>query len=234
MADHLLTDLYPEIRRFVKNCPDLTINYALIRAQRIFCRETNFYQTTLNLPLVNDLDVYQLDLNQNDEVIYIKDVMYNNRPLQSQRAADVWITQTGDMPFVYIYEPPDLLMLRPIPHNVSGVPGGGTTNYPVPQTNQTVHISDSMPDICLVRLVLQPKESSTIMPDVIYRDYKEAVCAGASAWILQQPQEVWSNPQLGVQMQSTFQYGINEAKRRRLFGHTSGQVKIRPRSFLFN
>lgn len=232
MATYAVTDILPEIRRHVKGCPDITLIYALKRAIRMFCRESEEYQMTLDLPLVNDLEVYRLDLNTGDEVIRIKDVKYNDYPLQSQRPEDVWFTKTGDQPFVFIFEPPDLLMLKPVPHNVSGAPNNAQTNAPVP----TVPITQSTaltPDVCLVRLVLQPTDASDNVPDLLYRNYKQYIAAGAAAWCLMMQGEVWFNPSLAQVMEAQFVYGYCEGRRRRLFGHNSRTIRVRPRSFLF-
>lgn len=231
---HLVTDLLPEVRRHVKSCPDITLIYALQRAIREFCRESEEYQQTLDLPLVNDLEVYRLNINTGDEVIRVKDVKYNDYPLQSQRPEDVWFTKTGDQPFIFIFEPPDLLMLKPVPHNVSGASNNAQTNAPVTQIPLVTQATQESPDVCLVRLVLQPADGSMNVPEVIYRTYREGIAAGAAAWCLTMQGEVWYNVQLAAMMRAKELYTQNEGKRKRLFGHNSRTIRARPRGFLYS
>lgn len=215
IVDYKQEDILPEIRRHVKNCPDVTLLYAVARAQRIFCRESWFLERTIALQLVNGLDVYELNLmDPNLECIQVRSVQYNQFPLISTRMDDIWISKPGNTPFQFGFEPPDLLYLRPIPTNVqnTGLDGG--------------------PSVCTVRMVCSVKESQDFVPAEIYQNYKDAIAAGAISWCLCMPGEVWTNNQLSQAFNAVFVNGVNEAKRRRQFGGVSRTTRAHPRSWL--
>lgn len=210
-----IDDVIQDVRVFVKNCPDLTIKYALRRAVQEFCRESWIYQQTVQLTPVANQEVYPLDLSI-DRIIDVKAVQYNSVALVNRRGVDAIpspLNTGGTQPYEYIFEPPNLLMLQPVPNNITNP----TTNTPY--------------DL-FVRLVLSPTDSKDHVPEVIYRNYKQQLAAGAIAYCMFMPQEVWSNPEAGMMFNTTFRYGYNEAKRRQMFGSGAGGTRVRPRSFL--
>lgn len=213
-----VADILPEVRRTVKNCPDVTVLYAIRRAIQEFCRESYVYEQTLVLTnhLANNEEVYTLDISGNDDVLMVHQVQYNNVPLQPRRPQDSLpstFSTGGNQPYEYIFEPPNLLYLKPIPSNI-------------------INPSTNLPYECLVKLILVPKDNQDEVPEVIYRYNKTQIGAGAAAFCLAMPGESWSNPQLSMKLENDFKYGYNEAKRRRLAGFTTGGFRVRPRGFL--
>jgi hypothetical protein len=211
-----ISDVIPEVRRFVKNCPDITIQYAIRRAVQEFCRESWCYQKTVQITPVADQEAYPLSILNYDDVLQVKHVMYNNVAITKKRGQDSLpppMSSGGNQPYEFIFEPPNILLMHPVPSNV-------------------INPSTGDPYEVFVRLVLVPKDAQDHVPDVIYNFHKQQLAEGAIAYCMLMPQEVWTNPEQAQMHIANFKYGYNEAKRRQQSGNTEGRMRIRPRSFL--
>lgn len=205
----IISDIQPYIRRIVKNCPDLTIDFYTREILRDFCQKTWLYQKTYDLQPASGQEVYPLQFIGDDEVIAVKGVMYNNRPIYAGRPEDLRTSATGNDPYSWFFEPPDVLVLRPTPNDIVN-------------------------DTCTVRLVLQPSLDSDSFPEVIYQQYRETIAAGVLARLLLIPNEVWFNPDLSNYYKQTYAQGASRAKAERMFGHMPSNTRVRQRSFLAN
>lgn len=201
-----IQDVVAEIRTHAKSCPDFTLERAVRRALREFCRESWYYQRTLKLDAVANQTAYHLELNTDQEVVGILSCMYKELPLFSARPEDYRVGMYGE-PGLFQFEPPSYLLVSPVP------------------TQNEV-------EAFKVRLVLQPKESSDDVPEEIYRQFKLVLEAGALSFIYSMPEELWSNAPMAAEMERQFRIGCFNAKRLRHRGHTSGSMQIRPRGFL--
>ncbi len=203
-----LDDLLLEVKQWVKNCPDVTIKYALRVKVQEFCRESWLYQTSISLPLMDNTPNYSLELTDS-QVISVKAVLYNDVPIRSARPEDVWVTGVGKGPRSFFFEPPSMVVLVPTPTEVND-------------------------DTCLVRLILQTADGSDQIPEVIFREFKEGIVSGAVAMICSMPEQVFTNATVYNMKQMEYMYAISKAKNKRMFGYTSGAQRIRPRSFLYS
>lgn len=203
-----IDNLYSDIRRIAKNCPELTLDFYLKETVRDFCQKTWYYQKTIDLPLGVEESYYPLELDSEDQIIAVKNVTFNDTPIHPGRPEDINSTSSGNYPWCWFFEPRSTLVLRPFPSEVKAT------------------------DKCLVRVVLQPVDGSENVPEVIFRQYRETIAAGALASILMVPGEVWSNSNLAMVHMNRYNQGVNKAKSDRMFGHVPSNSRIRARSFM--
>jgi len=199
-----LSSLYSSVRLYAQQCPDATIDKYLIEAVREFCRQSLYYQATQISNVVSGQSVYTLSPSTGEEVHAIAGLEVDGVTYKSLDQSDIGrndYTITG-----YQFEPPNYLNISPVP---------------------TANITNGLE----IRLVLLPSESTTTIPDSVYRNYKEIIVAGALAYILSQQNEAWSNPELAQFMLQRFEVGFKQAKGERMRGFRNGPISIRPRTF---
>ncbi len=216
MTAHTVVDLYPEIRRHVKNAPEPLMQYALQRSVQEFCKKTWLYEKTIDLLPVANQEVYVLDIASTDEILHIHHVQYDSRGLSPRRSEDSLpssLSAGGNSPYEYIFESPNLLFLKPTPTNV-------------------INPSTGLPFEFRVKAVLQTQDSVDAIPETIYRQHKLILAAGAAAFILCISGEQWTNPEKAAKLDMDFMNGCVEGKRQRMVGFVTKGIRIRPRSFL--
>lgn len=201
-----LSNLVTSLKPRIKQCPDITLERAIIECTRKFCRESWYYQKTIYLSTFDQQNAYEFSLDTDDELVAIQAVTYNNFPLTSVRQQDYRSDSTGS-PTLYQYEPPNYLLVAPTPTK--------------DETNSL-----------MVRMVLQITEDATEIPEAIYRAHKETIEAGVMAYCFAIPEEIWTNFTLAEYHERAFLAGIQEAKRMRHRGFISGSLSMRPRRFL--
>jgi len=201
-----LSDYYREIRPLVKNVPDITLDYALNRAIRHFCRESWCYEKTLTLNEVTGQQYYPINIDENEEVVAVVAVERDNVALRPVRQQDQPSNRDGS-PDSFAFEPPQTLTLYPVP-------------------------GESADESIKIRLVLQPKEASTVVPDIIDRLYKPYIIWGAVGYIKEFEYENSYDPNMSREYMRRFETGINEAKGQRARGYSPRDLRIKRRSFL--
>lgn len=201
-----LSDLRKEVKLHANNCPDITIDYALIRALRTFCRESRYYQATIYIDQTAATTNYNIVPADNSEVHELESVELtsNNKlyPLTQEEAS----RSDGSVTGFYFY-PPNVLSI-----------------YPQPTTTVVNGIE--------VRAVLIPPENTTTLPDSIYRNFKETIVSGALAYILSMQNEAWSNEKLAAYKNQEFVIGMFNAKGQTMRDFRAGGIKIKTRPFL--
>lgn len=201
-----LSDLRREVRLHASQCPDTTIDYALIRAMREFCRETWYYQASVYINQVTGTGTYIISPSDGSEVISIEavDLEVDSKlyPVTQTEASKSDGTVIG-----FQFEPPSYLII-----------------LPVPTTTVTNGIE--------ARLVLMPPENTTTIPDSIYRNFKETIVAGALGFILSMQADSWSNPQLAAMKIQEFHIGMWRAKGDRKRDFRPGAIRVSSRPFL--
>lgn len=201
-----LSDLRKEVKLHANNCPDITIDYALIRALRNFCRESRYYRTTINVNQVSGTSSYTIVPVDGSEVIDVEYVELENNnklyPLTEEEASRTDGSVTG-----FYFYPPNVLSV-----------------YPQPTENVTNGIE--------IRAVLMPPESTTTIPDAVYRNFKETIVSGALSYILSMQNEAWSNEKLASFKTQEFIIGTFNAKGQVMRDFRPGGIKIKTRPFL--
>lgn len=200
-----ISDLRREVKFHAHQCPDVTIDYAIIRALRTFCRDSWYYQATMLIDQVNGTTSYTLVPSDGSEVIAVSSVELDPDtkiyPLKESEATRPDGTVTG-----FLFEPPSYLSI-----------------YPQPTTDVTNGIE--------VRAVLMPPENTTTIPDSVYRNWKECIVAGALSFILSTQNDSWSNPQLAQAKLQEFNLGIFAAKAQRMRDFRPNGIRIGYRPF---
>lgn len=164
-----ISTLFGLVRMHIRNCPTPALSDAILRAAREFCDETRYVRETIVLDGVADQDYYTLApavLTQ-CEVCGVRAVEYDGVPLDSMVQESVSHDEggTGD----YIYEPPSDLRL-----------------FDPPRSDLSEGLS--------VRLILQPKEDATDIPDIALRRYRNTIANGAIYWLASMTEASWYNP----------------------------------------
>jgi hypothetical protein len=199
-----ISDLRTDVKLHTNNCPDITIDRAITRSVRFFCKESQYYEGTIFEDQVAGTSDYTLTFSADTNVVTVKAVELSddNRiyPLNFNQA------MRGDSVSGFIFEPPSTLTILPTP---------------------TTNVTDGIE----VKVVLMPTESTTVFPESIYRNYKESIVAGALWYLLSMQNEAWSNPQLATQKLSEYQQGIFSAKGQRMVDFMPGPKRIKSRPF---
>lgn len=80
------------------------------------------------------------------------------------------------------------------------------------------------------RVTLRPKDTATRVPDVLWQDYRQPLCAGARAWVRRHYGE-WINDKQEVEDRSVFELGVHQANLRRARGGANAQLRVRAHPF---
>jgi hypothetical protein len=80
------------------------------------------------------------------------------------------------------------------------------------------------------RVTVRPQDSATRVPEVLWQDYRQAICAGARAWVRRHYGE-WVNAQLEDEDRGVFELGIHQANLRRARGGANASLRVRAYSF---
>lgn len=201
------SQLYPEIKQLANQCPDVTIDRYILRALRVFCQDSKFYQKTIRINQTDTQMTYPLVIaNSTDEVIGIESVEQDNRPLYPLDQKDYSMT-FGGIIRGFQFEPPNLLVIIPTPDQ---------------------YLEQGIK----VRCILQPTEAATTIDESVYRRWKYILQDGALAGILMMQNESWSNPQLAQAKEQVFREGVSKAFIQRERGFQPRDLRMKPRSFL--
>lgn len=109
----------------------------------------------------------------------------------------------------------------------TGTPGyyylegdGSLVLGPIPDADETL----------VATLSVTPGASSANVPDALWYDHREAIAAGARAWVRRNYGE-WVNTQLELEDRSQFERGVHQANLRRRRGGAGTELHVRMRGF---
>jgi hypothetical protein len=91
---------------------------------------------------------------------------------------------------------------------------------PIPDTAETLTAT----------VTLRPKDTATRVHDALYRDHRQAICAGARAWVRRHYGE-WSEGRLEAEDRSLFEQAINRQTIRRAHGGANTSLRVRAHAF---
>lgn len=91
--------------------------------------------------------------------------------------------------------------------------------------------TEDLTDALRVDVVLKPSRSSTEVPDTLYEDWFEPICAGALYRLQVMPDKTWTNGQLASYNLAQFRNGVTQAKNRRIRSRTLAARTIKPVKF---
>ena len=196
-------DLFAEIRRAVKGCPEPTLQDAVIRAARAFCSETWILRRVQAFTAVAGQQVYAVQAPDNEEVIALKHA-------QIQELAP----GAAVHPLRFVYPTlvnPNVGMRRP--SGICFVPYTGIALVPVPDDAYPVQ----------VELVTQPVVGTAQVPDELAVRYDRALGYGALEWVLRMQGDPWYNPQAADEYGMLFNQEVVKARGEATFDFTPGQ-----------
>lgn len=91
---------------------------------------------------------------------------------------------------------------------------------PIPDADETL----------VATLSVTPGASSANVPDALWYDHREAIAAGARAWVRRNLGD-WVNPQLEAEDRKVFEYAIHNQNIRRARGGANAALRVRAQPF---
>ena len=208
MAD--VDQLFGEIRRSIKGCPEPTMQDALVRAARAFCKDTWLLRRAMSLtcdPLQEDPRTYPLAPPPNEEVLAIK---------HGQIGEPAPGAAVRPLRFVY----PTLMNpnLGPRqPFGLAFVPYRAVTLYPAPDQAYPVTLE----------LVTQPMVDTAQLPD----ELAAALGYGALMWLYGMSGTQWYSPEGVMACKALFDQEVVQGRIRAAMDFTPNQQQWIQRGF---
>lgn len=199
-----IEDLYGEIRRQVRGCPEDTMRDGLIRAARTFCRETWFLRRQQLFNSVAGQASYPIVAPANEECINLKHAQIQDvAPGQSI------------YPLRFLYQTvvnPNIGLQRP--YGITFTPY--TLANLVPTPDQAYPIT--------LELITQPITDSMSIPDELGVEWKQALGHGALEWLHRTDKtDPWFDPQMAAYELQQFNNAIVFARGKIAFDATPNQ-----------
>ncbi len=213
-----LDDLIPEIHVEVPNCHNGMIRKSLQATLRHFCKETYYWQFELPditlLPFnaqAPDTYLYALDVPAETEVIAIKQLLYQNRPLLmkstewlNENLTD-WRQQTGD-PQYYLQLSDRRVRFVPASDEVKPIAVAGT-------------------------VILQPTRSASQFSEDLMQ-YDQCLINGTISRLLSMGNKPWSDTDRAQICQGEYIEGVSQAKHMVMRDFSTGYETMAKRSWL--
>lgn len=195
------SDFYTEIRRNCRGVTNPSMDAAILRAAREFCRETWFIRRTQVISTSAKLAQYDIVSPVNEETIALKHAQLTD--------AD---GKTAPLRFGYqTYANPNLTDGRP------------SQLYFVPYTSLTLAPPPDGVYQLTIELITQPRHSGVYIPDELLTGWDQALGNGALAWLMLQAQNPWANAALAQQNKVMFDQAIVAGRRQAAFDFTPNQ-----------
>lgn len=234
-----LDSFLPLVRGRLPGCPDIVLKDAVRDAAIEFCRRTELLRANVDLAVVANQSHYQLlravwgtwgewlatpeyefitsdggpyltaDSTAGLEGVVAWEVLHLRRANQRLTTANRqefqlqgWDVATGT-PGYYYLEGDGSLVLGPIP-----------------DADETL----------VATLSVTPGSSSANVPDALWYDHREAIAAGARAWVRRNLGD-WVNPELEAMDRKAFEYAIHNQNIRRARGGANAALRVRAQPF---
>ena len=212
-----ISDLTPEVRVELPDCPSVMINRYLVNTVRDFCWQTYYWQQEMTpislLPMmeqVPDSYLYSLPVPTVTELITVRELLYEGEPLRmrSQDWLDNnlpgWRSLTGD-PKYYLMMSDKLVRFVPGSDRVQ--PGAITGT-----------------------LVLRPAKKASQFGDCLL-DFDQALVCGCLSRMMLMANRPWSNERRAATCAMAYAEGISQAKYRVLKGFSEGAETVERRTW---
>lgn len=207
-----ILSLLQDAAQVARRCPNPTLSRAYLRAAQKFCTESRWLRRTVEVDTEGGLSLYTLDLPSADQVLEIIGtrlirVTSSTAPLNTWtiRPSDptTWcVNQARGKPRTYGYQPESQVELLPTPDDV----------YQLAVIAQCTPVRDAIE-----------------LPDDLLTKWDRALTDGALAYLLNLPDQPWSNPNLARNYAVAFQAAINNAKADEQRAYNTGTVMARIR-----
>lgn len=204
----------PYVLPYVPGCPDFTATLALRDAAAEFCQQTLVVRiTTAPIPVADKVQTYSLPIPAHLEIAKIVKVSYGkeNLHLASSSNGDIPESMIHPlMPGVAPYGTPTHAMMRDY---------GQLTLLPVPDKSQT--------DMLIARIAVKPSTSASELPDELFRDWREAIAAGALTRLAGMQGFPFTSPSVEADQRVVFSYWRNRARIEATTDKVQGAVTVR-------
>lgn len=212
MAQVQVLDVMRDVAQKVRRAPNGTLISAYIRAARKLCRESRWLRREVDGQTVAGTRIYSLGSDPYLEVVGIKAMsarmLTGNQqpwPLGPSDPGGWYPGFTPSQPRRYSYVPEGQFALDPLP--------------------------DAVYDLTVTAQV-QPKAGVTSLPEELLVKWDQALQEGALMYLLNIPDQAWTNPQQAELHRRAFQAAINNAKLDEQRNYNTGTQFIRRRPFV--
>ena len=212
MAQVQVLERMRDVQQIVRRAPNGTLISAYVRAARKFCRETRWFRSTLIGQTVADTRLYNLGSDTYMEVVGIRAMSAQ----QLNGSGQPWQVPASDPAGWYPGFRPSQ------PQRYAYVPEGQFAIDPLPDKAYTLTVT----------LQLQPKAGVTSLPEELLVKWDQALQDGALMYLLNIPDQPWTNPQQAELHRRAFQAAINNARADEQRAYNTGTVFIRKRPFI--
>jgi hypothetical protein len=206
----------PRVLLKANGCSDPLARQAVLDSCIEFCEESHIVQfTSAPQPVVEGLMTYELDTPADQEVSATLRVWYGTRQLSPATPDQIdtilaYVDTAGGQtppkgePSVFFESSPGVIAIYPAP-------------------NQTA------PSMFSARVASRPARIATTVEDILYKDWVEAIVAGALARICSVPNQFFSSDAVAARGAAEFRYGVNRASSIRRRGRVEASLSIRVR-----
>lgn len=197
-------DLFGELRRNVRGCPEPRFAYALNRAAREFCSETWILRRSFDFVCVVGQQQYEVMAPPNEEPLALKHAQITQVPVTSPPST--WPLEIAYSEFFNPSRSPT------IPRSIAYVPYSRVALEAMPDKAYPIK----------VELITQPQVNSPYIPDELGVRYDRALGYGALSWILAHAGNPWFDARAAAENARLFDREINKAKADAAFDFTPG------------
>lgn len=200
--------LLPYVLPQVPNCSQLLVEQQVRRAAIVLCDESKILKHEEGpLGVTSGTAEYSFTPPAQTERVRTEWVTYDDRQLTPTTETSIaidnpqWTTTLGE-PAYFMEANPGYIRLWPTP-------------------NSTVA------NILRLRYSLRPTLDSTSLSDVVMQDYTQPLVNGALSFLYLMPNQTWTNPDLGMAMNQSFQISILQAKKQARDGNVKSIRKVK-------
>lgn len=201
-----LDDFLPLVRGRLPGCPDMILKDAVRDACIRFCRETRLLVETVTVATTAGERYANLFPPGGQAWEVLKVYANDGRTLMPSNRAD----EDG--------REDDLATGTPARYYLEG--DGRLGLSPLPDADETLQAV----------LSLSPESDATEVDDALWSDWREAICAGARAWVRRHYGE-WINPQAEADDRALFETAVDKARLRRARGATRMVLRVRAHAY---
>lgn len=215
-----LTDFVKFVMTDVPGCPVAAVKEKLLKAAIEYCEKSNVWRYEhVPMELIIDEPEYELEPpNNTTKICSILSIATDQSPPDLRATSIEWLDanyhnwreETANRPSYYFSPHPRWYRLVPIPiETVEGVV------FPL--------------------VALKPTHDATQVWDELFENvaHREAIVAKAQSELLMMPQKTWTNPQLAMVRQATYNMQLGRAKVDARKGYTKRTMRVSDQEFGF-
>ena len=209
-----LTEFLPDVTPSVPGCPRSLILDAIRNACIRFCEETWIIRETLTaIDVVAGTDVYTLTASTNNLPVGLIHFSYNERDLtfKTEEELDIidqgWRVADPGTPFFVTSPSPDTFRLNRVP-------------------------SEAITDGMVPRIATKPTNETSSVDDLLYRDWRDGIRAGALQELKGIPDKGWSDDKAAMSNGQLFNFYIQRGKARAVMGHMRKSTTAKMRQWV--